>query len=191
MASENFAAQAPQAHKWALAVAGFIILVHHPAVADVGHLTAAPDYRNSFTIGTAGGVSTSKDAPAFSFSGSYDRNIAGPWGAFVGIGWEQGYEDIGTERMRSQSIDLGFGVTYDVTDSLGLGLGLTKTLTGKEEGDTWRSEASGDAWSIDIGVGYSFDLTERVSWGPGLAISYDIDSEEVRIDIDISVGFAF
>ena len=173
------------------AIAGLAVLLHHPAIADIGHLKTASDYRNSVTIGTAGGAAVSKDTPAHSFFASYDRNIMGPWGIFVGVGWEQEYPKTDSYRLRGQSIDLDFGVTYDATEHLGFGLGLTKTLSGKEEDDNWRAKAADDAWSIDFGVGYSFDLTERVSWGPGLTVSYDINSEEVRLDLDISVSLAF
>jgi len=74
-------------------------------------------------------------------------------------------------------------------NNLGFGLGLTKPLSGKEKDDAWSIDF-GVGYSFDL-VGYSFDLTERVSWGPGLTVSYDINSEEVRLDLYISVSLAF
>ena len=171
-----------------------LIGAHAQAAAGADGLEALgePDFKNSVWLGSAFGFSVDADAPSFSFSGTYERALGGPWGAYVGLGWEQEYRDVGAVgRLRGQSLDLGFGASYAATDRIGLSLGASKTLRGWEEGAGWSSVAADDAWSIDFGIGYSFDLSERVSWGPSVTFSYGVNSDELLIYLDIGVGYAF
>ena len=150
-----------------------------------------PDaFKNSVGIGVGGGFSYSSDAPNFTISMDYNRAIAGPWGITVAVGWDKEFRKRDGKRTHSQAFDLSVGMTYALTERIGLAAGFSRGLIGKEEGESWKSAGTND-WGVGAAISYSYPLSDKVFVGPGFVMAYDIDNSELRSEFDISISLAF
>ncbi len=150
-----------------------------------------PDaFKNSVGIGGGGGFSYNNDAQNVSISANYGRAIDGPWGLSLAIGWDKDFRKADGKRTRAQQFALQVGVTYDLTEGIGLVAGFSRGLIEKESGKDWKTAGSDD-WAVGGGISYSYPISDRVFVGPGLVTAYDFDNKELRSEIELNVSVAF
>ena len=150
-----------------------------------------PDgFKNSVGIGGGAGFSYNSDSPNITVSADYGRAIVGPWGIALAIGWDKTFTKRDGKRTQAQSIDLSAGITYEITERIGLAAGFSRGLFGKERGEGWKTAGSGD-WGVGAAISYAFPINDSVIVGPGLTMAYDIGDSEWRSEIDINVSAAF
>ncbi len=150
-----------------------------------------PDaFKNSVGIGGGGGFSYSSDSPNISISADYGRGIAGPWGISLVIGYDKEFRKKDGKREQSQQFAFMAGVTYDLTERIGVVAGFSRGIIEKEHGKGWKTAGSND-WGVGGGISYSYPINDRVYVGPGFTAAYDFDSKEVRSEIEINISVAF
>ncbi len=167
-----------------------VLLVPTAAFGQDTTLNIPDAYKNSVRVGGGGGFSFDNDSRNVSVTFEYGREISGPWGMSAGIGWDKDFSKSNGRRTQSQNFALQGGITFDLTENLGLLVGFAKNLIEKEGGNDWKSSGA-DEWSAGVGISYSFAINERVSIGPGLVVGYDFDGKEWRTEAEINVSFAF
>ena len=150
-----------------------------------------PDaYKNSVGIGGGGGWSYNSDSPNISVSVDYGREIAGPWGISLVLGWDKEFRKKDGKREQSQQFALMAGVTYELTENIGVAAGFSRSLFEKESGKSWETAGSND-WGVGGGISYSYPISDRMIVGPGFTAAYDFDSKEVRSEIEMNISFAY
>ena len=147
-------------------------------------------FKNSVGIGGGGGFSYNSDAPNISASVNYGRAIDGPWGISLAIGWDKEFRKRSGKRDQAQQFALQAGVTYELTERIGLVAGFSRGLIEKERGKDWKTAGSDD-WGVGAGISYSYPISDRVAVGPGLVTAYDFATSELRSEIEINVSVAF
>ena len=152
-------------------------------------LNISGDYKNSVGIGGGGGWSYSSDSPNISISADYVRKITGPWGLNLVIGYDKEFPEKDGKRVHSHNISLMAGVTYQVTEHIGLVAGFSRSVFEKDKGKDWKM--SGNDWAVGAGIAYSYPINDRVEAGPGFTVAYDFDSKEVRSEIEMNISYSF
>ncbi len=148
-------------------------------------------FKNSVGIGGGGGFSYNSDSPNISVSVDYGRALGGPWGIALVIGWDKTFtKRAGKKRAQSQQFALQAGVSYELTERIGLVVGFSRGLIEKEGNKGWKAAGPKD-WGVGAGISYAFPINDRMSVGPGLTLAYDFDSSELRSEIEINVSVAF
>ena len=167
-----------------------VILAPAVAFGQNASLNIPDAFKNSVGIGGGGGFSYDSDAPNVSFTVNYGREINGPWGMSLAIGWDKEFRKSDGKRAQAQKFALQSGITYELTENIGVVVGFSRGLIEKEGGNNWKSAGSND-WAAGADISYSFATNDSVTVGPGLTTAYDFENNELRSEIEINVSVAF
>lgn len=147
-------------------------------------------YKNSVGFGAGGGESFRDDAPNLSITVDYSRDLDGPWGFSVSIGYDKEYRKNSGRTIRTEQYALQAAINYELTERFTLTGGVARGLIERKDNGDWESSGSDD-WSVGGGIAYSIPINERVSFGPSLVTGYSFDNKEFRAEFELNISYAF
>ena len=151
-------------------------------------------YKSIISVGAGGGTSLEEDSPNVSATVSFSNQIVPRFNLDLSIAYDTEInpaENGGSGRRMEENVALIFTATYEVTQRIALFGGFARNFLARGQGEDWEVDRRRRGFAVGGGASYVFPLSDRFGVGPGMTVLYDIADDDVRVEFEAAVGFAF